>query len=381
MFCLCWYLSSTHFTEQYRKLCGTPSLCLPHSYSRGLWLVGCGYSQKGAVVTFCDSVIPFRLPAPKGLIIFNVFSLKSSMRGKKCPALNYTHPLMWTCLEDLLLGFLSSSSYLLLTSIFYNITFIPWAACVTTQGYGLLQLAHSPYPLADCNLPSRSHFQQTWGPCWSFSVLFPCTQWPIPCPSLPSYFVFGPMPMVAAWELSAQEVGSPLLHSHGQLHWLCCLLFPYVLWDLLIPFCSQYYFYSCRPKALLLHSLTLTAYSYQAFYFITLQSFHLNHWEPHALSLAGPFHLLSVPFFSFLHQILVSCLICGLHCIASAFFSPCQFSSSHANWFLSTPPTLLSSSLSLSWSGSPSAHIFHLLFQTKASAKPPCKHAIHQPNQ
>lgn len=134
MFCLCWYLSSTHFTAQYRKLCGTPSLCLPHSYSRGLWLLGCGYSQKGAVVAFCDSVIPFRLPAPKGLIIFNVFSLKSSMSGKKCPALNYTHPLMWTCLEGLLLGFLSSVN---LTSTFYNITFIPWAACVTTWGYGL----------------------------------------------------------------------------------------------------------------------------------------------------------------------------------------------------------------------------------------------------
>lgn len=33
--------------------------------------------------------LPFRLPAPKGLIIFRVSAPKSSMSGEKCPALNY----------------------------------------------------------------------------------------------------------------------------------------------------------------------------------------------------------------------------------------------------------------------------------------------------
>lgn len=77
------------------------------------------------------------------------------------------------------------------------------------------------------------------------------------------------------------------------LHWLvlpsistCSLgpsdLFPH----------SLLLFFFPKPKALLLHSFTLTAYSCQASYFIILQSSHsshLNHSEPHALSLARPF--------------------------------------------------------------------------------------------
>lgn len=174
---------------------------------------------------------------------------------------------------------------------------------------------------------------------------------------------------------------SPLLCSYTRLSWPCSPPFSPALWDLLIPFCIHYYFYSPSPKALLLHSLTLTTYSYQASCFIALQSFHLNHLEPRAPSMAGPFHLLSVPFFSFSHQVLVSRLICGLHCIASACFSPCHVSCPCANWSLHSAHPTIPPVLSLSWSSSPSVHIFHLLFPSRASSKPPCKHAIHQPNQ
>lgn len=138
----------------------------------------------------------------------------------------------------------------------------------------------------------------------------------VPGHSLTSYFGFGLVPAGVSVRTGC-TVGwtSPVSCSLRQLDWPSCPPFPYVLWDVLIPFCPNYYFYSPSPKSLLLNSLTLTTYSYQASCFITLRSFQLNHSEPCAPSQAVPFHLLSVPFFCFSHQVLVLCLICGLHCI------------------------------------------------------------------
>lgn len=137
--------------------------------------------------------------------------------------------------------------------------------------------------------------------------------------------------LTSAGELGTWDV-SPL-HSHmptGTCTGLCCPPFPHALWDLLIPFHTHYYFFFPKPKALLLHSFTLTAYSCQASHFITLQSSHLNHSEPHALSLARPF---SSPVNTFLyffssnsslmsHSGLVLFSFC-LHFSSLLFISPC----------------------------------------------------------
>lgn len=76
----------------------------------GLRLLSCGYSQKREA-----GLLPFHLPAPKGLIISKVSAPKSSMSGEKCSPLNYALPLPLTHLEVLLLGSFSSLN---LTSTF-----------------------------------------------------------------------------------------------------------------------------------------------------------------------------------------------------------------------------------------------------------------------
>lgn len=182
-----------------------------------------------------------------------------------------------TCLQDLLLSLFCESH------VYICLTFSPKAACVSTWICGLLQGTSSHYLLADCNLHFKPHWQQTQGPHPCLSALFPFVVWLIPVPFLPSYFAFILLPVAVVMILLA------LLHS-----------FTHMPWNLLLPFCI----YSPSLKALLLHSLTTRIC--QASCFITLQSFHLYHLGPHAPSLAGPLHLLSVHFLGCSHQILIS---------------------------------------------------------------------------
>lgn len=178
--------------------------------------------------------------------------------------------------------------------------------------------------------------------------------------------------LTSAGELGTWDV-SPL-HSHmptGTCTGLCCPPFPHALWDLLIPFHTHYYFFFPKPKALLLYSFTLTAYSCQASHFITLQS---SIWitQSHMLCLwPGPFHLLSIPFFTFSHQILVSCLIQVLCCSASACIFPRCFSSLHAH-----QPTHLVHLTTLPTSGSHSQLPSSLSLKSFLQA---CSRAAHQP--
>lgn len=107
---------------------------------------------------------------------------------------------------------------------------------------------------------------------------------------------------------------------------------------------------------------------------LTLSPSSLPIWitQSHMLCLwPGPFHLLSIPFFTFSHQILVSCLIQVLCCSASACIFPRCFSSLHAH-----QPTHLVHLTTLPTSGSHSQLPSSLSLKSFLQA---CSRAAHQP--
>lgn len=275
--------------HRYRILCGIPSVYLLYSWkfpSAGLKVL----PKKGTTSLFTSTCLPIKdwLSSPKN----------QSVGGEMCSAL----------LPHMLGGSVIKSFLFCESHIYICLIFIPWepacppgsVACFRWQVATIFLLTVtfiSDYTDNRPEVHSKGFLV--------FSLSF--------CGLSPSLFSLHILPSSCCLLL--------LLWCC----WPCCPSFTHIPWDLLLPFHIHYNFNSPSPKALLLHSFT--THSYPTSCFITLQSFHLFHLEPHAPSLDSSVHLLSVSFFGFSHQILISCLIHIPCLITSACFFSCCISS------------------------------------------------------